>query len=136
MTQISSIEAGDADIYYACDVVKHARGIIQVFAMPNGKYASSGLGYDIEDNKDHYCRRVVFDTREAALRAAVARFIRLCRAASRLGISRHLESKRCLADQVGAGINPPPDWPSAARLGNVILSTIDITFMLPEGLLA
>lgn len=54
---------------------------IAIVALADGRWSTEGTTYGVEANEDCYGRPCVFPTREKALRHAVARFIRQCRAA-------------------------------------------------------
>lgn len=56
---------------------------IEVIALADGRWSSSGSVADIERGSDMRGAPVVFDARDKAIRSAVARFIRLCRWARR-----------------------------------------------------
>lgn len=71
--------------------LRHTSGMIFVVALPNGAFSTSGLAYEIDENRDCYGRRCLFETREAALRHAVARFIRDCRCTRRFPVYQGIE---------------------------------------------
>lgn len=54
---------------------------IAIVALADGRWTTDGSIHAVEEKLDCYGYPCVFDTREAALRAAVAHFIRTCRAA-------------------------------------------------------
>ncbi|MFP3921951.1 MAG: hypothetical protein ACLFU3_09630 [Dichotomicrobium sp.] len=75
------------DDWWAYDTFGHrhvsGRFHFAVVGLADGRWSSSGHVYDIERGTDSRGRRIVFDSREKAIRAATAQFIRLCRAARR-----------------------------------------------------
>jgi hypothetical protein len=74
----------DEDWYWANRAFDHSRVSscfnFSVVALNDGRWSTSGMICDIERNEESG-RPCVFPTREQAMRHAIARFIRLCRAA-------------------------------------------------------
>lgn len=68
---------------------------ISVVALADGRWSTEGTTYGIEANQDCYGRPCVFPTRSQALRHAVARFIRQCRAARHWDGLNRISHEQC-----------------------------------------